>query len=587
MLFGKHINIYYKRYWYLFLIGIVTLVAIDYAQTLIPENLGKMVDMFQKGTATEEVVMSIALQVLGVAFIMAFGRAIWRITILNASTRIEMGLREAMFRKSERLSQTYLHKNPVGTILNWFSSDIESVGEHTGWGTIMMIDASFMSILVIVKMFLISWYLSLIIMAPMLLIVVWGVFVEKIMSSSWDRRQKANDELYDFCQENFTGIRVIKAFVKETQQFHAFSKVAWKNKDVNVRFARISVIFDVCIELIIGAIFSIALCLGGYLVYRSFNNDPLLGINLTAGELTKIVGYFGMLIWPMIALGQVFAMFSRAKASLKRISNFLDSEEDIVNPENAVVLEDVKGEIEFRDFSFRYPESAFDSLSHISLKIKAGETIGIVGKIGSGKSTLVNALVRLYNVEKGTLLVDGVDIMDADIGSLREAISYVPQDNFLFSDEVGNNIAFSGEKRQERIEAAARFACVDTDIRGFAHQYQTVSGERGVTLSGGQKQRISIARAYYKDAPIMVLDDSVSAVDTKTEEGILDSIKTKRAGRTTILIASRVSTVAKLDRIIVLNEGQLEAFGTHEELLKSSPTYSKMVQLQELEGEEA
>ena len=587
MLFGKYINVYYKKYWYLFLLGIITLVTIDFVQTYLPVALGDIVNMFQDGTATKDAVMNIVFQVVGIAFAVAIGRALWRILIFNASSRIEMGLRDAMFRKSERLSQTYLHKNPVGTILNWFSTDIEAIGELTGFGTVMLVDAGFMSILVIVRMFMLHPFLAGIILIPMFLIVIWGTLVEKFMSKKWDMRQKSNDELYDFAQENFTGLRVIKAFVKEKQQLHAFAKVAWKNKEVNVSFARVSVFFDICIELLIGLIMSIALCLGAYLVYRAFNGDPLFGLALNAGELTQFISYFGMLIWPMIALGQIFAMLSRAKASLKRITNFLDSEEDIVNPENPVFMKDVRGEIEFKDFSFRYPDSEFDSISHLSLTIHAGETIGVVGKIGSGKSTLVNALARLYNVEEGTLFIDGVDIMHADLGSLRDAIGYVPQDNFLFSDEIANNISFaeSGVPEMERIEDAASFANVHDDIKTFPMQYKTVSGERGVTLSGGQKQRISIARAYYKDAPILILDDSVSAVDTKTEEGILKNIREKRAGKTTILIASRVSTVAKLDRIIVLNEGKLEGFGTHEEMVKSSPTYAKMVMLQELEGE--
>ena len=586
MLFGKYINRYYKKYWYLFLIGIITLVSIDYVQTLLPELLGQIVNMFQGGTATETAVMDVTIRVIGIAFAMAIGRALWRVVIFNASSRIEAGLREQMFRKSERLSQTYLHRNPVGTILNWFSTDVEAIEELTGFGTIMLVDAFFMSTVVIIKMFFLNWFVSVIMLVPMFLIVIWGMLVEKIMSKKWDIRQKANDELYDFAQENFTGIRVIKAFVKEKQQLHAFAKVARKNKDVNVNFARISVFFDVCIEVLIGLIFAIALCLGGYLVYRSFYNDPLFGLNLNAGELTEIISYFGMLIWPMIALGQIFSMLSRAKASLHRITVFLDSEEDIVNPENAIVLQDVKGEIEFRDFTFRYPDSEYDSISGLSLTIKSGETIGVVGKIGSGKSTLVSALARLYNVKEGSVFIDGVDIMQADIGSLRDAIGYVPQDNFLFSDEIANNIAFSAPGApMERVEEAASFANVHDDIKGFPAQYKTVSGERGVTLSGGQKQRISIARAYFKDAPILILDDSVSAVDTKTEEGILANIREKRAGKTTILIASRVSTVSKLDRIIVLNEGKLEGFGTHEEMMKSAPTYQKMVMLQELEGE--
>ncbi|MCR5490864.1 MAG: ABC transporter ATP-binding protein/permease [Bacilli bacterium] len=587
MLFGKHINKYYKKYWYLFLIGIVTLIAIDYAQTILPEALGEIVTLFQHGGgSSESQVMPIVWRVVIVALVLAAGRVIWRVSIFSASSRIEMGMREEMFVKSERVSQTYLHQNPVGNIMNWFSTDIESVNELLGWGTIMMVDAFFMSALVIVKMFLVNWFVSIVILVPMLLIVIWGAFVEKFMSERWRQRQKANDELYDFAQENITGLRVIKAFVKEKQQLHAFAKVAWKNREVNIKFARISVIFDVFIELIIGAVFAIALALGGYLAYRSFGGDPLFGLDLDSGQLTTIIGYFGMLIWPMMALGQVFAMRSRAKTSLERISGFLDSDEDIKDPENPVEFTNPRGEIEFRDFHFAYPDADHESIKGVSLKINAGETIGVVGKIGSAKSTLVNSLARLYNVKKGSVFIDGVDIMDAKVSSLRGMIAYVPQDNFLFSDEIRNNIAFGNvNASMEQVYAAATFASVATDIDGFTEKYSTVSGERGVTLSGGQKQRISIARAFLEDAPIMVLDDSVSAVDVKTEEEILHNIREQRKGKTTILVASRVSTVASLNKIAVMKKGVLEAFGTHEELLKTSPTYQKMVRLQELERE--
>jgi ATP-binding cassette subfamily B protein len=293
-----------------------------------------------------------------------------------------------------------------------------------------------------------------------------------------------------------------------------------------------------------------------------------------------------ILIWPMIALGQVVPMYSRSRASLKRVSAFLSSEINVKSPENAVKLEQVEGNITYRNFSFSYPTYDYANLKNINLEIKAGESIGIVGKIGSGKTTLVNVLLMMYNVEPGTLFIDGKDIMTLDIDSLRDHIAYVPQDNFLFSDSIEHNINFGLESgTEETARMGAIFAGVDDDVRGFNKGYQTVSGERGVTLSGGQKQRISIARAYVKNAPILILDDSVSAVDTKTEETILHNITNERKGKTTLVVASRISTVSQLDKIIVLNDGEVEAFDTPHNLLKISPTYQKMVKLQELESE--
>ena len=590
MLFGKYINKYYAKYCWLFLIGLVGLVAVDVFQLFIPEYLGKLVDMFGGGTIDTGALKEIILGVMVVALVMFFGRIMWRLSIFNASQRIEADLRHNMFLKSERLSQRYYHENKVGTIMAWFTTDLETLEEFFGWGSVMLVDAMFLSVLALYKMFSLDWVLSCILLIPLALIIVWGMLVEKFMALKWEQRQTEFDKLYDFSQESFTGIRVIKAFVKETQQLHAFAKIAKRNKDVNIELVKVSVVFDAIIEVIISAIMALILGLGGYFVYKYVTGSPvsIFGhtIDMTAGRLITFVGYFDTLIWPMIALGQVVTMRSRSKASLKRITNFLDQEEEIRNPQNAVVLDDVKGEIKFDGFSFAYPNSDSNVLKNVSVEIKAGENVGIVGKIGSGKTTLVNTLLHLYNVEKGKVFIDGHDIMDCDIDSVRNAIGYVPQDNFLFSDKVKNNIAFSCDNLDmDKVYDAAKFADVHSNIENFTEGYETVSGERGVTLSGGQKQRISIARAYIKDAPIMILDDSVSAVDVKTEETILENIQRQRKGKTTLVIASRVSTVSHLDKILVLNNGEVEAFDTPQRLEEISPTYKKMVYLQKLERE--
>ena len=593
MLFGKYINKYYLKYFLLLLIGIIALVAVDYVQTFIPEYLGDLVNLFDgKDTASVnmDVLLEIIKGVLIVALIMFFGRFLWRITLLNASQKIEASIRHEMFLKSERLSQRFYHENKVGSVMAWFTNDLETIEEMFSWGTMMTVDALFLSVIVIIKMIKLEWVLSLIIFIPIILIVIWGALVEKHMSLRWENRQKAFDNLYDFSQENFTGIRVIKAFVKETKEIHAFAKVAKKNADVNIDFVKVSVLFDVFISIIISAIMVIILGFGGWFIYSFSTGNPVVIFNhvvdMNAGELITFLGFFETLIWPMMCLGQIVSMRSRGKASLKRITAYLDQEEEIKNPKDVIVLENVKGKITFKNFSFAYPNANKDSLTNINLEIKSGETIGVVGKIGSGKSTFANALLRLYNLEKGSLFIDDIDIMDCNIASVRDNIGYVPQDNFLFSDKVKNNIAFFNKNiEEEKIIEAAKFAAVHDNIVDFKEGYDTISGERGVTLSGGQKQRISIARAFIKNAPIMILDDSVSAVDVKTEETILNNIKEQRKEKTTIVIASRVSTVSHMDRIIVLNDGKIEAFDKHEKLLEISPTYAKMVHLQELEKE--
>ena len=590
MLLSKHLNKYYARYWYFFLIGIFSLVAVDYAQLFQPEFLGRLVDSLKEGNATVDSILSTVGKLMIVAGVMFAGRMIWRYTLFNASLRIQAGLRREMFLKSERLSPTYYHATKVGSIMSWFTTDLETIEEFTGFGTVQLVDAFFLGILVIIRMFRLDWALALLSMIPMVLIIVWGGLVEKYMALKWEQRQGEYDKLYDFTQENFTGIRVIKAFVKETSEIHAFAKVAKKNADCNVSFVRVSVLFDVVIELIIALISAMILGFGGWFVYSTVAGNPIAvfghPIELTAGELVTFFGYFDTLIWPMIALGSLVTMLSRAKASMKRVSAFLDAEEDVRNPENPVVLSDVKGGVEFRHLIFSYPGVDLKILDDVTLKIEPGETIGVVGRIGRGKTTLVTILTRLYNVPKGTVFIDGKDIMDCDLASVRAAVALVPQDSFLFSDTVGHNIGFARDNpSDDEIREAAEFADVADNIADFRDGYETVTGERGVTLSGGQKQRVSLARAYLKDAPILILDDSVSAVDLKTEEKILHNIREKRAGKTTIVVASRVSTVSHFSRIIVLSDGRVEAFDTPENLLKISPTYQKMVYLQELEKE--
>lgn len=593
MIFGKYINKYYKKYWYFFLIAFICIVAVDYVQLYIPEYLGQIVGLFSENYVADEIakeVSIISIKVLAIAFALMIGRCVWRITLFGASKRIEANLREEMFDKAMRLSRDYYHKNNVGTIMAWFTNDIETIEEFFSWGTLSLIDAIFLSIFVIVKMFILDYALALLVLLPLIFIVIWGMLVEKFMSEKWKQRQEAFDKLYDFSDENFTGIRVIKAFVKETNELHQFAKIAKKNKDINVSFSRMAIIFDVVIEILLALIIAFIFGFGGFLVFKCVKAEPIQIFSLTitstlsSEKLITFTGYFDSIIWPMIALGQVITMRARAKSSLKRITNFLDSEEDIKNSENPIVLNNPKGKICFKDFSFKYKDNKEDMLKHINLEIESGQKIGIVGRIGSGKTTIVNVLCRFYNVNRNSLFIDDVDIMDIDLSCLHKIVAYAPQDNFLFSDDIKTNISFSNKDLDiGKIKEAAKFASIDEDISNFENGYETKCGERGSTLSGGQKQRISLARAYIKNSPILILDDCVSAVDMKTEEIILNNIAKYRKDKTTIIIASRISSVASFDKIIVLNDGELEAFDTPANLTKISPTYQKMAKSQELE----
>ena len=450
---------------------------------------------------------------------------------------------------------------------------------------VQLIDGVFLLVLSLVKMFMVEPVLAVFCLIPLVLLAILAVLLDKAFERAFEKRQKAFEDLSDFAQESFTGIRVIKAFVKEKLQLRRFSKEAIKNKDTTVKFVRLNALLDIAFDALIYLVFAIVLFGGSYLVYQNITTGGEKGISV--GRMVEFSGYLDTIIWPIFALAGIINMVARGRTSLKRISAFLDEDVEIKDSEDAVDVEKVEGKIEFRNFSFAYPDAPdINVLSDVNLTIKAGETVGVVGKIGCGKTTLVNMLFRLYNVREGTLFIDDNDIMKLKIKQLRENIGYCPQDNFLFSDTIRNDVSFSDENAEDRVVVdSTEFSAVRDNIEEFAEKYETVIGENGVTRSGGQKQRISISRAILKDPSILVLDDSVSAVDVKTEETILNNIKTERQGKTTILIASRVSTVKGLDKILVLDEGRVQAFGSHEECMQNSPVYARMVELQALEKE--
>ena len=364
---------------------------------------------------------------------------------------------------------------------------------------------------------------------------------------------------------------------KEAKELMAFKKLNDENEVANIDFTKTSVLMRIMVNSFVESVMCIILGYGGYLVYKGTFN---------AGQLMEFIGYFTAIIWPIMAVSELIDMTSRGKASLKRISELLDAEITVKDRPGVKELTDVKGEIEFRDLTFRYPDGEFNELEHVSFKILPGESIGLVGKTGAGKTTLVDLILRTYNVPDGTIFIDGQDVNDVSIHSVRENCAYVPQDNFLFSDTIARNIAFGDRKVNLRaVKRAAIQADVDSNITQFQLGYDTVLGERGVTVSGGQKQRISIARALMKDAPILILDDSVSAVDTKTERAILSNLRQTRQGKTTILIAHRISTIEQMDKVLFIEGGRLAGFDTHEELYANNAAYRRMVDLQRLEEE--
>ena len=587
MIFGKYINRYYLKNAPVLLLGLAALLTVDYIQLLIPRlyrlvingvNLGQVVVDGQTVAFGKEVLFQhICLPMIYIIILMVLGRFLWRVCFFGSAVRVTANLRERMFDHSRQLSQQYYQVNKVGNLMSLYTNDLDTIQECFGDGVLMFFDALTLGLLALYKMWNMDHQLTLLALIPALLMLAIGTVMGKTMTKTWEKRQQAFSDLSDFAQENFSGIAVIKAFVKELKELIAFRKLNKENEKINVEYTRISVLLEIMVTLFVESVICVILGFGGYLVYVGQFN---------AGQLVEYIGYFEAIVWPIMAVAMLIEKSSRGKASLNRITELLDAPIDVADRPGVPDLANVQGGVEFRDLTFRYPDGEFDVLKNISFTIQPGERVGIVGKTGAGKTALVDLLLRTYNVPDGTLFVDGKDVNTVSIHSVRNACAYVPQDNFLFSDTIAHNIAFGvDEASPEDIERAARLADVRDNIVDFKDGYETVLGERGVTVSGGQKQRISIARALLKDAPILILDDSVSAVDTRTEKIILDNLKKSRAGKTTLLIAHRISTVEGLDKIVFLEDGRVEAVGPHDQLYASCPEYRRMVDLQKLEDE--
>ena len=587
MIFGKYINRYYLKNAPVLLLGLLALLMVDYIQLLIPQfyrlvingvNLGQVVVNGQPLPFTKEVLLQhICLPMIWIVVLMVIGRFLWRICFFGSAVRVAANLRERMFDHSRQLSQQYYQVNKVGNLMSLYTNDIDTIQECFGDGILMFFDALVLGLMALYKMWRMDYKLTLLALIPALIMFGIGTVMGTAMTKRWEERQQAFSDLSDFAQENFSGIAVIKAFVKELKELMAFRKLNKQNEEINVIYTKIATLLEVLVTLFVESVICVILGYGGYLVYQGRFN---------AGQLVEYIGYFEAIVWPIMAISMLIERTSRGKASLNRITELLDAPIDVADRPGVQELQNPQGSVEFRHLTFRYPDGEYDVLQDISFTIHPGESVGIVGKTGAGKTALVDLLLRTYNVPDGTLFVDGKDVNTLSIHSVRAACAYVPQDNFLFSDTIAHNIGFGvDDASPEMIDHAASLADVRDNIVDFKDGYETVLGERGVTVSGGQKQRISIARALLKDAPILILDDSVSAVDTRTEKIILDNLKSSRANKTTLLIAHRISTVERLDKIIFLDDGKIEAVGPHDELYTSCPKYRRMVDLQRLEDE--
>jgi ATP-binding cassette subfamily B multidrug efflux pump len=587
MIFGKHINRYYAKYAPSLLLGLAALILVDYLQLIVPELYRTVINGMNQGFIVGDGGVSevfdmdflldkVCLPLIGIIIGIVLGRFMWRICFFGSGIKVETDLRARMFDHCKELSQQYYQVNKVGNLMSLFTNDLETVQNCFSNGILMFCDALFLGLLAYSKMLRMNMILALLSVIPMALLMSCGFIIGKYMTKKWETRQEAFSMLSDFSQEGFAGIAVIKAFVKEGKELMAFRKLNKLNENANVEYTRLSVTLNISVTLLVESVICIILGYGGYLAYKGIFN---------AGQLVEFIGYFNSVVWPVMAVSELINMNSQGKASLKRISELLDAEIDVKDSPDVVDVDSIRGDIEFKDLTFRYPDGEYDVLTNASFKINAGENVGIIGRTGSGKTTVVDLILRSYNVPDGTVFIDGHDINTLPIKTVRRFCAYVPQDNFLFSDTIDANIRFASDDSTSLTpEYAAEMAAVDDNIREFSLGYETVLGERGVTVSGGQKQRISIARALMKDASILILDDSVSAVDVKTEKAILENLKALRGGKTTILIAHRVTTIENMDKIIFVDDGKILDVGTHSELYERCNEYRLTVDLQRLES---
>ena len=567
---------YLWKYKFHYVLGLLVLLMVDYLNLSVPQITGDLIDGLSLMTLSAEGLWKLVFSLMVVVSLIALGRVFWRFFIFGTSRNIERLIRNDLFSKLEELSQNYFNSHKTGDLMAHFTNDLEALRVAIGPAIISSFDAVVMTGLALYRMMTqVDVKLTLLTLIPMSVIAIGGYYFGEEFEKRFARKQEAFAKMSDHVNESISAERVIKAFVQEKKQDDAFAQINKNNLKHNMEVVKLMAGVFPMLEFIIGASYVITIIYGGYLA--------IVG-QITLGKFIAFTQYLGMLVWPMIALGDAITSFSQGRAAIGRINHVMNEVAEITDENADHQIEKLSGQIKIEHLSFKYAEHLPYALHDVNVTIEPGETLAILGRTGDGKTTLVNLLLRLYDVTEGQITLDGHDIKQIPLKVLRESIAYVPQDSMLFSDSIARNIAFGKrDASMDEIMEAAKDACVHDNIIDFTEQYETVVGERGVTLSGGQKQRCAIARALLKDSSVLILDDSLSAVDTDTEDKILANLKRRRQNSTTIMIAHRVSTVRNADRILLLDEGGVKEYGTFDELMALSGSFAEMVEKQRLE----
>lgn len=570
----QYLNKYFTKYKFQFLLGIIITIAAQIFSLFTPEYTGAIVTLVEEytnGKISADVVRGQLFTnmfiILGTTLIAGVLTFLMRQTIIVMSRHIEFDLKNEIFRHYEDLSQNFYKKNRTGDLMNRISEDVNKVRQYVGPAIMYALNTVIRFAVISTHMYIISPKLTLYTLLP-LPILAYSIFK---ISSEINKRSRLYQEnlskLSTFTQEMFSGIRVTKAYALEKQKQEGFTELSRDSVNKNMKLAKVNALFGPLMILLIGISNLIVIYIGGKMYIEGSIKD--------IGTIVQFVLYINMLTWPVASLGWISSMVQEAEASQKRINEFLKTKPDIQNTFKEKSI--IEGDITFENVTFTYEDTNITALKNVSFTINKGETLAILGRTGSGKSTILSLISRLYDVDKGEVAIDGTDVKNINLSDLRNSIGFVPQDAFLFSDSIKNNIKFGSEEAtDDEVIAVAKKAVVHNNIISFNKQYDTILGERGITLSGGQKQRVSIARAMIKDAPILLLDDSLSAVDTETEEAILNNLTEFCKDKTTIIVSHRVSSAKNANKIIILEDGEIIQQGTHNQLINQTGYYKEL-----------